>query len=284
VIDITFNDGDFIVGQQLLAPAVYLDQWALLDFADDERLGRRMTVALEKASGTLALSWINLVEFSKISDAKQTRRAELLIQANLPRLFFIEIEPFRVIEAEDAMLSGGPPIQAHGDPSLLKAVAMLRPDSPTAVYPFIVDNLFRSMQEVEVRMGLDELADVFIGQVTKMRDKAPDDPLFAKQVRGLANGPAIQHGTLYVLRELARQFLMMSDMGLTRNHAIDWFHAVVPVSYCDIVLLDRHWKCQVEQMRARLKRTGMSFPIAKVFSRPDDGIELFLSELEAVQG
>lgn len=69
---------------------------------------------------------------------------------------------------------------------------------------------------------------------------------------------------------------------LTRNDAFDWFHAVVPASWCELVLLDGHWAYSVNRVRTLLNDRGAPFPIATAFSQRDDGVEAFLRTLEAV--
>ena len=68
---------------------------------------------------------------------------------------------------------------------------------------------------------------------------------------------------------------------ITRKHAIDLLHAVVPVAYCDFVLLDKNWRTQVEHARTRFNKAGLSVPIARIFSEQENGIERFLYELES---
>ena len=53
---------------------------------------------------------------------------------------------------------------------------------------------------------------------------------------------------------------------ITPNDAMDLFHAVVPVSYCDFVLLDNRWRDQVDRLRGRLTQLGAPFPVATVYS------------------
>jgi len=64
------------------------------------------------------------------------------------------------------------------------------------------------------------------------------------------------------------------------NDAMDFFHAVVPVAYCDYVLLDNHWAAQVAQLRSRFKRTRMNVPMATVFSGGRSGVEELLRALD----
>ncbi len=281
VIDISIEDDVIKVGQRVTPPSVYLDHWALLDFSEDEKLGTRLTEAIEARNGTLTLSWLNLLEYSKITDELQARKAEGLFERNMPRLFFIDIQPFRVISREDAFLSGGPKVPPHGNDALLREFASMKPASPTSVHPFSTNNLFRYSQDAEFASRYEVLADTAINRIEAMREEVSTDPSFESIVRRLPSGPAIEAGTRYVIRELLRTMLLNKEMKITRNHAIDLLHAVVPVSYCDFVLLDRNWEAQVAQMRTRVSASGMSFPIAKVFSRKANGVERFLNELDA---
>ncbi len=68
---------------------------------------------------------------------------------------------------------------------------------------------------------------------------------------------------------------------MVRNDAMDCFHAVVPVAYCDFVLLDKHWAAQVTHVRARFEAGGLAVPMATVFTRGRGGVEKLLTALEA---
>jgi hypothetical protein len=70
------------------------------------------------------------------------------------------------------------------------------------------------------------------------------------------------------------------DLKISHNDAIDLTHTVVPVSYCDYVLLDNGWTTRVNQMRKRFTTAGVCIPMAKVFSKKNDGLESFFKELE----
>jgi hypothetical protein len=59
---------------------------------------------------------------------------------------------------------------------------------------------------------------------------------------------------------------------------IDFLHAVVPVAYCDAVLLDGGMCDRVERARRKLDRVGVE--IAKTFPMRKNGIEDFLTYLE----
>jgi len=229
--------------QQDVAPTVYLDHWALRKFSQDSALAQRFTRTLEGRGGTLALSWLNLAEFSKVTDHDQGKMAEEFYAVNLPRIFFLDSDPFSVIQRVDEMLSGRARVSVaqHADAGFLSTFVHLKSDTPTS---FTVREIFTA-------------------------------------VARLPSGPVIQRGTRYVLRELARTFLIDQGVRVSRNHAIDFMHAVVPVSYCEFVLLDKHWETQVELVRSRLSKTALNVPLAQVYSEKSDGIERFFGDLES---
>ena len=76
------------------------------------------------------------------------------------------------------------------------------------------------------------------------------------------------------------RLLIDTKTKLTRNYVTDLFHAVVPVAYCDFVLLDSYWKTKVGQVYKSLNEAGLSMPIARVFSGKANEIHRFLGMLE----
>lgn len=266
------------IGQQDMSPSVYLDHWAFCTFSEDDELSSRLTRALESQRGTLVLSWLNFSEFARMNSERQARAAESFVDANIPRIFFQQADPFAVIDREDALLEGGQHVQPHGDLAFLEGFALRRSDS---LKLFTARDLFKAVQDNLPAQTVDALADTIIERVQAMRDRLNSDEGFQAAVKRLPYGKQIQRGTRYVLRELVRTFLVDKQIKLTRNQAIDLLHAVVPVSYCDLVLLDKHWQTQVDRVRARIESAGLQIPIAEVFSAKSNDVDLFLQELES---
>ena len=266
------------VDQATVAPAVYFDHWALRNISEDPALRTRVAGALKSRGGTLMLSWLNLAEFAKVTDSAQARCAESLVEDILPNVFFLEINPFTVLEKEDELLAGGKLTAPHSDTGFLKAFIALK---PTSVRPFTARNLFTIAHESGFAGDFDALADTIVERSHALREAMENDAALEKRVRRLPSGPEIQRGTRYVLRELARTFLVDRTVKLTRNHAIDLLHSVVPVAYCDLVLLDKHWETQVERVRSRFVEADMDVPLARIYSRRMNGMERFLSALES---
>jgi hypothetical protein len=279
MIEFSVNkNGGLEVVQRDFSPTVYLDHWALRKVSEDLALAARLSSALDSRNGTLALSWLNLVEFTKVTREDQIRKAEIFIEANLPRVFFLEIDFFVVIRREDELLAGGRPSPPHADLDFLREFSQFK---PTSVKPFTACDLFKVVQDTEFAKRFHDLANAVIGYINALRNEFDENSKFRSAVRRLPSGPQIQRGTRFILRQLVHALLVDKKIKITQNQAIDLLHAVVPVAYCDLVLLDKHWKTQVDRARSGLNKVGLSVPIAKVFSEKANGIDRFFCELES---
>jgi hypothetical protein len=267
--------------QQDFSPTVYLDHWALRYFSEDSELANRLSVALESRNGTLALSWLNLAEFTKVTDEVQTRKAETFIEAILPRIFFLEIDPFAVIKCENELLAGGLPISPpHGDLDLLRVFSSFKPRS---VNQFTARDLFNVVQRSEFAEDFCHLANTVVRHVNVLRDKIEAEVKYRASRKRLPSSWQVQRGTRLILNELINNLSADKLTKITNNHAIDFLHAVVPVAYCDLVLLDKYWETQIDRMRSRFSKAGLALPIARVFSRKakGNGIERFFNQLDS---
>lgn len=262
-------------------PTVYLDHWAWRKISEDAALASNFATALEKVGGTLALSWLNLVEFCRVTDSEQRRKADALLNTISPRIFFINPDFFQVIEAENRILAGGPLNPPHSDPVSLKGfiqLGLLRPNALSLLPP---RRLFQIAPETDVAEKFDDFAEFAVSRICALREEHTKRPEFRRLVRGTLRGSAIQHGTRFIARELLSGFFR-ENARLNANDAIDICHAIVAVSYCDLVLLDGRWVPQIERSRKRFRQVGMSFPVARVFSERDDGLEQSLRILPQI--
>jgi hypothetical protein len=134
VLEVTIaENGDVEVVQRHAEPMVYFDHWALRLFSDDADLARRFAAALNRRGGTLAISWINLSEFIPMSDLASVRRVEVFLDRLLPRLFFIEPNPFRVVDHEDEVVMGVRAEAPHMHMLMAGELVKLRPTPLTAI-------------------------------------------------------------------------------------------------------------------------------------------------------
>src|SRR5262245_52945306 len=123
------NGGRLVATQRDCSPTVYLDHWAFRELSTTPALAERFVAALKLRNGTLASSCTNLIEFCNVTDDHQARRAEELLEASLPHVFFLEMDPFLVQTREDELLRGGPLRPPHEDRELFTTLFRLRPQS-----------------------------------------------------------------------------------------------------------------------------------------------------------
>ena len=70
--------GEPLIEQVRRRPRVYLDHWAIREFSSRSDLGNRLTSALERSNGDLALSVLSFAEFAGLTDLDQAAAAERL--------------------------------------------------------------------------------------------------------------------------------------------------------------------------------------------------------------
>jgi hypothetical protein len=262
VVEITIGkNGELVAWQQLTSPTVYLDHWAVRAASENSDLGDCLTRALEVRNGTLVVSWANIAEFSTL-DQRAARQAEEFLDRQLPRLFFLDFNAFDVIRREEEVLAGGPAIPPHGDLDLLRLVVGLR---PVGVRPITCVGMLTEVSGHRLE-STDRMKAMFVDRASGLRAEYIDDGAFKTLVdRSLERGPA-PRGTFVVLREILAGLMRDKTSTITANDAMDFFHTVVPVAYCDIVLLDGKWRDQVDRVRSRLDRASVHFPLATVLS------------------
>lgn len=83
--------GGFRMRQTLVHPVVYLDQWAVRHFADQEPDANRFIAALHAAGGTWFFSQVNLSEFIAMRDLATARRVEALIARAFPHFYVLDM-------------------------------------------------------------------------------------------------------------------------------------------------------------------------------------------------
>lgn len=277
MIRLTVNDeGSLNVIQHCVPPTVYLDHWAWRKISESGVLTKRFSSALKSRNGTLAFSWINIIEFNKV-DPKQAQKADILLNEIWPEVFVLYPNFFKVIEQEHKNLTEGHAVAPHADLETLKAILKLKAMDPKSLHPLPTPKLFAHVPSTGI--SSDEFADQVIGHIESLRHDYSNDRGFFSAANRKPTVGQIECGTRFIARELLMSFLKDKRLRITRNHAVDLSHAVVAVSYCDYVLLDAHWATQVEIASKRLSDWGMFFPMARVFS--ESGLEKFFHELES---
>ena len=268
-----------MVVQELISPSVYLDHWAFREIADSKTLTKRFSEALHFRGGTLVLSWLNIVEFSKVTIENQRRNASSFLDKIGPNVFWINPDFFKVVKYESGRSGNGDcPLPDMENATVHLRVLQSRSQSPSvASLGGAFDFVFNSKN---IKQQFDELGRLISSQFDWMRGDPKINKSLRKPLQPLKLEQPGLHATGLIARELIGPLVNQRDLKISHNDAIDLTHTAVPVSYCDYVLLDNGWTTRVNQMRKRFTKAGVCIPMAKVFSKKNDGLESFFKELE----
>lgn len=257
------------------SPMVYLDHWALRKFSGDADLASRLTETLHDRGGTLGLSWLNLGEYARVSDPDQRRAAEQFVEGILPAVFCIDVDLAAVNQRE-----GTRDALPHADRDL---ALLFVNRGEQGLKAFTATGLFDQLNDESLARTKDRLAVVIQGRLELLRQTHSEDDVFRKAVLHANHPEAIRATTRTraIVRTLAATFFPDLRRIITPNDAIDFLHAAIPVTYCDVVLLDGGTADLVERARQKLDATDIR--MATVFPGRGDGLERFLLFLEKTQ-
>jgi len=263
--------GGFVAIHRPVPPMAYLDHCALRKFSEDAKLGPRLTSALHARNGTLAISWLNLGEYATVTDPGQRRAVEQFLDGILPGIFCIDVDP-AVMDRE-----GGSQPFPYAD----QAVANLFfSGHKQTVRLFTAAKLFEPLNHPLLIDSKERLAGKVRPRLEALRAEYAASPTFRAQVRKADStvGTVAPSRTRAIFRTVAGMFFPDPTSPLQDNDVLDFLHTMIPVSYCDAVLLDGGAWDRVERARRKLRRAGVE--IAESFPMRGDGIERFLEYLE----
>lgn len=286
MISLNINpEGKPVVCQQMTPPAVYLDVCALMEISANPSLSCLFSELLIKKEGTLMLSGMHLLEFSRMTDQSQTGNVDRLLSKISSRRFgFISVNPREVIEREDEFARTGKiQIAPQVDRRLLKLFSTRKGES---LNPLDVRGLFSKLNTP--KMGkVDESFVEMMKEISKkvlaLREKRNMDTAFRNFVKAApkpCNLVGLEAATRYINLEI-HNYLIRSEINLSdTNHWKDLFHTIVPVAYCSFVVLDRTWADVANKTKARLLQAGHSMEMARVFSMRANSVQDFFVALE----
>jgi hypothetical protein len=279
MLQFVLNDvGAPAVTQYFRPPTIYLDHWALRKISENDELKDRLTSAIESKTGTLVISILNLVEFIKVTSPTRAEKAEDLLEKILPNLYLIDFQLFDVIAREASVIQGGELIPPHADQEFLKIIATIKPQTPK---PFTARGIFSVVIQHKDKLsaGFDRLAEKGVEKLELLRTELNSDTSFQSALRRPPRRPPNNVWTKLILQELLRGLLVDKTTVISTNHAIDFMHAVVPISYCDFVLLDGYWEELAGRAKKRIIDANITISFAKVFSEKKSGVDKFFAEL-----
>lgn len=247
-------------------PLGYSDHFGLRRIAEDEARTDRLVAALKASGGSLALSWLNLGEYSTVTDREQHLEVERLIDRILPAVFPLDVAPLDVHKRE---LAGGPhPPQAE----LVVALGLVKKVPSLAAsgidFKMTAAGLFERLNDDSIIAAKNRLAGLTRMALEDLRTRHNNNPSARWREEEMTD-------TLTIMRVMAETFFPDRRRKIDDHTAIDFQHAVVPVAFCDAVLLDGATWDMVGRAQRKLPNVNMG----RTFSGRGDGIDRFIDAL-----
>jgi hypothetical protein len=273
-------DGRPYVRQSLIQPAVYLDTWAICDFAENSQIGGRFRDALIGVHGTLFFSSLNLIDFAGMDDPRHMQNAAEFIGSIAPHLFFSHFDPLIVCKREFEIMTGNTKESPAGDSGLLAqfAASTFSSNMREAVVAW-----FRAMYQARGSLRADRNSmaqSLFLG-IQGLRDRMLAEPEIVKDMRQPAKNADRPRSTFALMRILIGQMEADHSLPKKTHHAIDFLHCVVPAAYCSYILSDAQWYARLNQAKQLIEAAGIAARVATPYTKRDNGVEAFLTALES---
>ena len=243
------SDGGASILQTTRQPLIYLDQWALYKFANEEPLRTRLLKVFE-TKGTLMFSFINVAEIANL-EGDSRKSIEDLLAAIGVHWFALDANMAEVMEREDA-----------GDKNAAFDQVFVE-----KFYPHIHGDELLSLAKV-VKLTEDDIEGnkaLLEGHKTSLlqfiaekRAEIKKQPELAKKFATVPFDP--KHPCRHAYFEIFRPILADPSVNLSTNDTVDIFHTITASSYCDVVLLDKKWAEKVKKFQLPANRLRVYGP------------------------
>lgn len=266
-----FENNRVKVRQEFLHPAIYFDHWALCEFSDNFDIQNQLIELMKRKNGTLVVSNINLLEFTKMDDQKHVKAAELFLNRLLPNVYLAD---FNLEQALEFDLKH--PHEKMCPPPDLKILKVLADRCLTLNTDISFDGFINFSYLHKDSLG--SLLSDSVEGIAKMLEGQKKDQSYLKKSR--LTLPDLERPKTYVIMgELIRGLIIDPKTKIKHNDIIDSMHAILSLSCCDYVLLDGAWEQRAKNMQARIFNQKIKIETARCFSKRNNGIQNFLDDL-----
>jgi len=217
MLDYRQTPSGYDLRQYLHPPSVYLDHWAFRRFSQSLELRQALASALADRDGTLAIGRLNLLEFTRVQDPTHLQAAEELVQAVLPRVFFLDVQIMDVVNRENAGRGFG----VCGDPQMFEYFGGPLLDDFQRWRAMRLFEILNGKRE-EYKKGFETIERQVLAQLLEYSQ------LEAQELRKLDEANGRPRATLGLARGLTDQIFRDKRRAPEPGDASDMMHAVVP--------------------------------------------------------
>jgi hypothetical protein len=261
------------IDQIAYPPRVYLNTWALFDFIEDNDLANRFIKILNNLGGTLALSMVSIIESMAIDNQEQIQNLYKFIDSI--GVAFLDFNFMRVIKKEKIYKKiRGPFLKISSAIDLGLLDSFIKIHKPENLLK--VSEIFLAYrQDLENGKVLNEKWEEDLFPIVKRARNNINALSNAKKrfIKRKEKSNKCKFPYTEFLKETCIDYITINEnMKMPDKEWYDVFHTIVPVAYCDFVLVDKKWLNFI-------KSTGLAYPqIVKVYAKWN--LNEFLKDLE----
>lgn len=238
-------------------PTVYLDNWALNQFIRMEDVGNKFITLLNNKNGTLAMSYIGLYEIINRKDKNQILKISQFVD-KIDCVFF-DANSKRVIRKEKNGIVNFSPCLSE---KFMETCALYS-GNPTK--PLNVSQVILKMKnEIDENPFVynEQFEEQLMPLINKIRKDTKAFKLSQKRFKSKIKKRDLEKKYTEEIDQFFIDFIVnQKNITMQDKEWRDMFHIIVPLAYCDFVLLDKRWL-------AFAKCTGLKYPdIAKTYSQ-----------------
>jgi hypothetical protein len=225
-------------------PTIYLDHWAIRKISQRPEWRARLLAALS-TRGTVLFSTAHIAELARNS-GESMAAVRSFLEAVGPHWMVTLADPVEVIrrEAEWSRDSHRAPFVA--DTFFRSSGFLARLCSGPVSLSHIVD-MTREEGGAALLSHLTPSVDRLIHNLNRFREKYRDN----KGILAATFPPQVfdaRYPMRFVFCQLMRS-LVTTRVRLTAGQIADFFHAAVPLAYAQVVVLDKHWATQADNIK-----------------------------------
>lgn len=255
---------------ELIAPVVYLDHFALVEFANKDDYREKFLSALKGKSGTLLLSQANLFEPAGFQDNDQALRIEKLLNDAIPNVYVADL-----MKDPGFFFINGSPHSADSPETHWLARHML--DAAAINHDQLTfSNMFTEVVAQHSRLApiFEDMKASIAAEVARFR---ADSARLAEGKKFIPNkSMSAKH---LLMAALLRDTQINSSQNFLPNDSMDFIHAVPATIKSDFVLLDKSWCHRLDRAKKYIADHGVKKKYAKRYWGSPHKIDEFFADL-----
>lgn len=234
----TSDYAPLILTPEVTSPLVYLDTCVISDLAVKKTTGEQFRRCLLEKGGTLYLSWAHLVELFGLGVGPTYELVQSYLASFGTSFVVMDNNAQSVIDREKNMVLGKQ--NPAFDEDILKYLAVNWPMRELSMGMFLEAVAGQPSLIADLQAKQRRLKDNLKAKFDEARARYRTDRESRRHLNNVKYVYSPMNPTEYVYQQVVRECVITHEH-FVPSDALDFLHCVVPLVYCDYVVLDKKW-------------------------------------------